>query len=421
MRVSATSAASPKPRDSTTEAVSAARPVDRRQRHAPFDEARLGGATGQEGQAERDEAGAPQKRPRSRQRRKQRPNVVGSSERPTRRAPPPRAPRRRGSASGASLDALPPDPGSASSPAGRAPDRAARSRTPALSGARTRAQAQSRSARSTARAESAAATRTANRRRRVSLAPRAAPTSAPISATMENSRSASPTTLAPVAPMAFRIASVARLRSTKPCAALATPTPPTTSDSKPASVRNSANRSRSRLNSGETLRRERASHPACGKACLASLMKARTEASSGPPPGPPMMTRVVHRTRDPGWTSAVASRAACEMRTRGPRPTPVAKRSGSLVRMVRIENFASPIRMTSPSFRFSRASSASSAAAPNTPSFSDNASPSGIDGAKTAAPILGHDGSTALSSTSAASSLPALAMARIVATVDREP
>ena len=113
--------------------------------------------------------------------------------------------------------------------------------------------------------------------------------------------------------------------------------------------------------------------------------------------------------------------AACEMRTRGPRPTPVAKRSGSLVRMVQIANFASPMRMTSPSLRFRRASSASSAAAPNAPSFSDSASSSGIDGAKTAAPIRGHDGSTALSSTSAASSLSVLAMARIVATVDSEP
>ena len=221
--------------------------------------------------------------------------------------------------------------------------------------------------------------------------------------------------------MALRMASVARLRSTKPCAALATPTPPTTSDSNPASVRNSANRSRSRVKSGETLRRERASHPACGKARLASARRARTAASSGAPPAPSMMTRVVHRTSDPGWTSPVASRAACEMRTRGPRPTPVANRSGSLVRMVRMANFASPMRMTSPSFRFSRASSASSAAAPNTPSFRTARRSSGIDGAKTAAPIRGHDGSTALSSTSAASSLSARAMARIVATVDSEP
>ena len=252
-------------------------------------------------------------------------------------------------------------------------------------------------------------------------APSAAPASAPMRATMENSRSARATTLEPVAPIAFRIASVARLRSTKPCAALATPTPPTTSDNNPARVRNSANRSRSRLKSGETLRRERASHPACGKTRLAWPSRARTAASSGAPPAPPMMTRVVQRTRDPGWTSPVASSAACEMRTRGPRPTPVAKRSGSLVSTVRIANFASPMRMTSPSFRFRRASSASSAAAPNAPSFSDNASSSGIDGAKTAAPIRGHDGSTALSSTSAASSLSALAMARIVATVDSEP
>ena len=82
-------------------------------------------------------------------------------------------------------------------------------------------------------------------------------------------RARAPRRSLPVAPIAFRIASVARLRSTKPCAALATPTPPTTSDSSPASVRNSAKRSRSRLKSGETLSRERASQPACGKARLA--------------------------------------------------------------------------------------------------------------------------------------------------------
>ena len=75
--------------------------------------------------------------------------------------------------------------------------------------------------------------------------PSAAPMSAPISATIANSTSARPTTPDPVAPIAFRMASVARLRSTKPCAAFATPTPPTTSDNSPASVRNSAKRSRS--------------------------------------------------------------------------------------------------------------------------------------------------------------------------------
>ena len=98
--------------------------------------------------------------------------------------------------------------------------------------------------------------------------PIAAPASAPASATMRNSTSRSATTLAPLAPIAFRIASVARFRSTKPCAALATPTPPTTSDRSPARVRNSAKRSRSRLKSGDTLRRERASQPASGKAAF---------------------------------------------------------------------------------------------------------------------------------------------------------
>ena len=92
------------------------------------------------------------------------------------------------------------------------------------------------------------------------------------------------------------------------------------------------------------------------------------------PFGPSMTTRVVHRTSEPGCTSLVASRAACEMSTRGPRPTPVASRSGSLVRTVRRAKLASPMRTTSPSFRLSRASSASSTAAPNIPSRSPSAS-----------------------------------------------
>ena len=67
--------------------------------------------------------------------------------------------------------------------------------------------------------------------------PSSAPASAPISATIANSMRARPTTPDPVAPIALRMASVARLRSTNPCAAFATPTPPTTSDNNPASVR----------------------------------------------------------------------------------------------------------------------------------------------------------------------------------------
>ena len=104
-----------------------------------------------------------------------------------------------------------------------------------------------------------------------------------------------------------------------------------------------------------------------------------------------------------------------------PRPMPVASRSGSLARRVRRAKFASPMRMTSPSFKLSRASSASSTAAPNIPSRSPSASSSDMGGAKTAWPIRGHDGSTALISISAASPLAALAMPRKVATVDSEP
>ncbi len=111
--------------------------------------------------------------------------------------------------------------------------------------------------------------------------PIAAPASAPASATMVNSTSASATTLVPDAPIAFRIASVVRFRSTKPCAALATPTPPTTRDRSPASVRNSAKRSRSRVKSGDTLRRERVSQPASGKAAFAFWISALTAASFG--------------------------------------------------------------------------------------------------------------------------------------------
>ena len=83
--------------------------------------------------------------------------------------------------------------------------------------------------------------------------------------------------------------------------------------------------------------------------------------------------------------------------------------------------FDSPMRMTSPSFRFSRASSASSTAAPNIPSRSPSAPSSDMGGAKTAWPMRGHDGSTALISIKAASPPAALAMPRNVATVDSEP
>ena len=150
-------------------------------------------------------------------------------------------------------------------------------------------------------------------------------------------------------------------------------------------------------------------------------MKAWTAALSGAPSAPPIMTRVVHRISEPGWISFVASRAACDMSTRGPRPTPVASRSGSLTSSVRRTKFVSPMRMTSPSLRLRRANSASSTAAPNIPSRSPSASSSDMGGAKTAWPIRGHDGSTALISISAASPLAALAMPRAVATVDSEP
>ena len=99
---------------------------------------------------------------------------------------------------------------------------------------------------------------------------------------------------------------------------------------------------------------------------------------------------------------------------------PTARRSGSLVMTALRTNFASPRRKTSPIFRSSRASSVSSAAAPKTPSFSSSAAAGGIGGSSTAEPIRGHDGPTALISTSAAS--PGIrAIARIEAIVDSEP
>ena len=171
---------------------------------------------------------------------------------------------------------------------------------------------------------------------------------------------------------ALRMASVARLRSTKPCAALATPTPPTTSDSSPASVRNSAKRSRSRLKSGETARRERASQPACGKAFLASARSACNRGfvrrAAGPAHHDPRRP-ANQRTRldKPG-------RVERGLRDEDARPEADAERQADPVRSsatVADANFASPMRMTSPSFRPSRASSASSAAAPKTPSFPD--------------------------------------------------
>ena len=218
-------------------------------------------------------------------------------------------------------------------------------------------------------------------------APSAAPARAPAKATIRNSTRASATTLVPVAPIALRIASDARLRSTKPCAALATPTPPTTSDNKPDSVRNSAKRSRSRVKSGETLRRVRVSQPACGNVLLALSRRACTAASSGAPPGPSMTTRVVQRTSEPGCTRPVASSAACEMSTRGPRPMPTPRRSGSLFTTALRTNLVSPRRKTSPILRLRRASSVSSAAAPNAPSLSASASAGVICGSNSAAPI----------------------------------
>ena len=99
-------------------------------------------------------------------------------------------------------------------------------------------------------------------------APSASPRPMPISATAMNSTSASSTTAPPVAPIDFSVARVGRLRSTKPCAALATPTPPTISEVRPISARNSVNRSRFFEKLGETLARSRASQPASGKALL---------------------------------------------------------------------------------------------------------------------------------------------------------
>ncbi len=237
-----------------------------------------------------------------------------------------------------------------------------------------------------------------------------------------NSTTASPTTLVPVAPIAFRIASVARFCSTNPCAALATPTPPTTSDRSPASVRNSANRSMFLLKSGETARRERVSQPASGKARLAAERKLLTTRLVGRPggavhrhPGRPAHQR--SRLNEPG-------RVQRGLRNQQARPEadadrePVglagndrAKNEGRLAQMKRVADLE--VEAGEQSLFRRRAEHAVL--------FGQRLGRRDRRLSNAAAPIEGHDGSTALTSTSAASPLPARAIARKVAMVESFP
>src|SRR5579872_5499256 len=252
-------------------------------------------------------------------------------------------------------------------------------------------------------------------------APSARPAATPISATARNSISATATTSPPAAPIAFNVAKVALLRSTKPCAALATPTPPTINEVKPIKARNSVKRSRFLEKAGEILPRPTTSQPASGKVFLAAARKALTALSLGGSPPGFMTTRVVQRTSEPGWTRPVWSSAASETSTRGARPRPEPRRSGSDSRAARICTLMAPMASVSPIFTLSRSSAASSTAAPNTPSFCASAACGVMSGANSARPIAGQDESTALISTSAASPASLRAMARIVATSESAP
>ena len=333
-------------------------------RHAPGDRTRARRPARQRHRAGRDE---PQRDERER-RRDDDDDRDGSlrtgEDRQRRRASRRRAPRRRYSAGAAAPRGSRRDCGTIAKPGCRARARAARRRRSARSARRRARRARVRPGRSPARAATAATAANSAATAKGVAAPIASPAPTPISAAARNSISASATTAPPLAPSALRIARVARLRSTKPCAALATPTPPTTSEISPTSARNSPKRSRSREKSGETFDRVRVSQPASGNAAFASSTNASTTGLARRRAAGVSSTRVVQRISEPGWTRPLARSASCEISTRGPRPMPVASRSGSETSSARISKCAAPSSNVSPTLRPSRSSSAGSTAAP---------------------------------------------------------
>ena len=162
------------------------------------------------------------------------------------------------------------------------------------------------------------------------------------SATARNSISASSTTAPPVAPSDFSVARVGRLRSTKPCAALATPTPPTISEIRPISARNSLKRSRFLEKSARHWRGRAPPSRLPERPSSRRRATPSTAASLGGRPAASISTRVVQRTSEPGWTRPVARSASSEINARGPRPMPEPSRSGSETIVARISRCNAP-------------------------------------------------------------------------------
>ena len=191
----------------------------------------------------------------------------------------------------------------------------------------------------------------------------------------------------PVAPSAFIVAITSRLRARWLATALATPMPPTRSVVRPTSVRNWLKRSTLRSSAGEAFIRVRISQPACGNwacACFSvAVTAASLELSSG------KRRRYCQRTRLPGCSNPVPRNAVSLISTRGPRPSPPASLSGSLVSAARNSIAIFPIVMRSPIFRSSRVNSAGSTAAPKAPAFCANTAASGIAGAVATLPNSG--------------------------------
>ena len=224
-----------------------------------------------------------------------------------------------------------------------------------------------------------------------SAAPMSSPARMPSAATARICVRLMANTVPPGAPRAFSVARLGRLRSTAADTALATPTPPTTSDVRPTRVRNWVSRERLRSNSGDTLRRVRTSQPACGNcAFTASTSRVRPVSPTGAVPSPAMATRVLQRTREVGPASAAALSAAMVVITRGPSAMPPASLSGSETSVARMTKRPSPSLSTSPGFTSRRAARVGSATRPKLPSgASAKAVASGIGGSSTTSPVRG--------------------------------
>ena len=245
----------------------------------------------------------------------------------SRTEPPPQAPPPGGRAGARARSRAGPPRAARSSPARTGRGRAARRRRPAPSADRKPRRKGRRANRDAVRAEKAATRRAASQAATAAPGPAAAPTMALASATSSAwnrmKRAASP----PLAPSAFRMARVLRLRSISPRIELPTPTPPQTSAVRPISDRNCAKRSTFRESWGEGSARPRISKPESGKASVNAFRTAATSPSLDRPAG--SSRRSDNRASDPGTMRPVAASAASLTITRGPKPIAPTE-SGSL-------------------------------------------------------------------------------------------